>query len=48
MASVESDSPDYRYYKYLEALQKAYEYPSLVIVGDGVDSSHLYLGKIPS
>lgn len=48
MAGVEVDSPNFRYYKYLEALQKAYEYPSLIIVGDGVDSSHLYVGKIPS
>ena len=48
MASVEADSVNYRYFKYLEALQKAYAYPSLIIVGDGVDSSHLYLGNIPS
>ena len=39
---------NYRYYKYLDALEKAYSGSTLVLVGEGVDSSHLYLGKIPS
>ena len=51
MASVdayEAYGGNYRYYKYLEALKKAYQDASLIIVGEDIDSSHLYLGKIPS
>ena len=51
MASVDaydSYGGNYRYYNYLEALQKAYQDSTLVIVGEGIDSSHLYLGKLPS
>ena len=51
MASLEADKTyggDYRYYKYLDALRKAYSGAKLVIVGEGVDSSHLYLGNLPS
>ena len=46
--AYESYGGNYRYYKYLEALKKAYQDSTLVIVGEGVDSSHLYLGKLPS
>ena len=38
---------NYRFYKYLEALQKAYSDATLILVGEGVDSSHLYLGQLP-
>lgn len=49
MASVEADkvnSSAYRYYKYLEALTKAYGKGKLVIVGDGVDTSDIYFGNL--
>lgn len=49
MASVEADNAygdDYRYYKYLDALKKAYADATLIIVGEGVDASSLYLGNI--
>ena len=45
--AYENYGDNYRYYKYLDALQKAYANSGLVIVGEGVDSSHLYLGKLP-
>ncbi len=51
MASLDADKAyggDYRYYKYLEAVESAYSDSVLVIVGEGVDSSHLFLGKVPS
>lgn len=51
MASLEADEAygsDYRYYKYLDALRKAYSNARLVIVSEGVDNSHLYLGNLPS
>lgn len=35
----------YRYYKYLDALGKAYGDANLVIVGEGVDSSRIYFGS---
>lgn len=49
MASVEADEAwpgEYRYYKYLEALKSAYADARLVIVGDGVDSSNIYIGSL--
>ena len=49
MASVSADqnySNTYRYYKYMTALKSAYGNVRLIIVGDGVDSSNLYLGSL--
>ena len=49
LASVECDESygdGYRYYKYIQALTKAYSGSKLVIVGDGIDSSNIYFGKI--
>ena len=49
MASVSADqnySDAYRYYKYMNALKNAYGNVRLIIVGDGVDSSNLYLGSL--
>ena len=49
MASVAADqnySNAYRYYKYMNALKSAYGNVRLIIVGDGVDSSNLYLGSL--
>ena len=48
MAGVTADSvhsDEYRYYKYLTAMQKAYGGARLVIVGDGIDSGNIYLGS---
>ena len=48
MASVaanENNSEAYHYYKYLDALTKAYGKNKLILVGDGVDSSKLYFGN---
>jgi DNA polymerase V len=48
MASVaanESNSDSYYYYKYLDALTKAYGKNNLILVGDGVDSSKFYFGN---
>ncbi len=48
MASVaanESNSDAYQYYKYLDAITKAYGNNKLILVGDGVDSSKLYFGN---
>ncbi len=49
MASVaanESNPDAYHYYKYLDALTKAYGKNKLILVGDGVDSSKLYFGNL--
>lgn len=51
MASVSADknnSDSYRYYKYLEAIRKAYGDARLIIVGDGIDSSNIYFGSLYS
>lgn len=48
MASVaanESNSESYHYYKYLDALTKAYGQNNLILIGDGVDSSKIYFGN---
>ena len=48
MASAGADreyGENYRYYKYLEAIKKAYADANIVIVGEGVDSSNIYMGK---
>ena len=48
MASVaanESNSDAYYYYKYLDAITKAYGNNKLILVGDGVDTSKLYFGN---
>ncbi|MCQ2428375.1 MAG: hypothetical protein MJ137_08285 [Clostridia bacterium] len=47
MAGVEADksySSTYRRLKYLDAVSKAYGGSSLVIVGEGIDSSRIWLG----
>lgn len=49
MASVEADnaySDEYRYYKYMQAITKAYSNAKLVIVGEGVDTSNIYIGSV--
>ena len=49
MASVEADKVDpsaYRYYKYLNAITKAYGSARIVIVGEGIDASNIYFGNI--
>lgn len=49
MASVAADNAyrtQYRYYKYMNALTQAYANAKLIIVGDGVDSSQIYLGSL--
>lgn len=49
MASVEADDSygdGYRYYKYLEAIKKAYKDSKLIIVGQGIDSKNIYFGNI--
>lgn len=49
MASMEAYNtyPDsYKYYKYLDAVKKAYGNANLVIVGEGVDTSALYFGSL--
>lgn len=49
MAGAEADGAygkKYRYYKYLDALKKAYSNAQIVIVGDGVDSSNIYIGSL--
>ena len=49
MASVSADhaySDAYRYYKYLNAIGRAYGQARLVIVGEGVKSSNLYFGSM--
>lgn len=49
MASVSADkenSNSYRYYKYLDAIRKAYGDARLIIVGEGIDSSNIYFGSL--
>ncbi len=48
MAGVEAYnaySKEYKYYKYLSAVSKAYNNSKLVIVGKGIDSSRIYFGS---
>ncbi len=48
MASLEAynvNADSYEYYKYLEAVRKAYGNANLVILGDGIDQSALYFGS---
>lgn len=48
-ASLEAagENPDtYHYYKYLDAIAKAYGKAKLVIVGEGVDSSKIFFGNL--
>jgi regulator of protease activity HflC (stomatin/prohibitin superfamily) len=45
MASVSADKAypgNYRYYKYLNALTRAYQNANLILVGDGIDTSNIY------
>jgi regulator of protease activity HflC (stomatin/prohibitin superfamily) len=47
--SATAEYPDeYKYYKYLDAICRAYKNARLVIVGNDVDSSRLYFGSIPT
>lgn len=47
--SASAEYPDeYKYYKYLDAICKAYNNSRLVIVGSDIDSSRIYFGSIPS
>lgn len=49
MASASADASfrnEYRFYKYLDALTRAYSGAKLVIVGDGIDSSNIYIGNL--
>lgn len=51
MASVEADGSyrdAYRYYKYMDALTSAYADAKLIIIGEGIDSSNLFIGSITS
>lgn len=36
----------YRYYKYLNAVRKAYSNGNIILVGDGVDTGKIYIGNI--
>lgn len=48
MASMEADSAysdEYRYYKYMQAITKAYSDAKLIIVGDGVNTGNIYIGN---
>ncbi len=48
MASVAADDTyraEYRFYKYLNALTKYYGKANLILVGDGLDASNLYIGS---
>ena len=47
-AASELYPEEYRYYKYLDAVRRAYKNARLVIVGNDVDSSRLYFGSIPT
>lgn len=47
-AANEAYPQQYRYYKYLTALTKAYSGTKLVIVGEGVDTGSLYIGSLGS
>jgi membrane protease subunit HflK len=49
MAGVEADKAypsAYRYYKYLNAITKAYGNAKLVIVGEDIDTSKIYFGSL--
>ena len=49
MASASADAAfrnEYRFYKYLDALTRAYSDAKLVIVGGGIDSSNIYIGNL--
>lgn len=49
MASVAADKTyrnEYRYYKYMTALMQTYTNANLIIVGEGVDTSNLYIGSM--
>jgi len=51
VASLNADNTygdTYRYYKYMNAIRKAYGSSKLVIVGEGVDSSNIYFGNFVS
>lgn len=49
MASLKADEAygnDYKYFKYLDALKRAYSNAKIIIVGDGIDGSSLYFGSL--
>ncbi len=49
MGAVEANASwdGYMHYKYLQAISKAYGDGRVVIVGDGVNSSNIYIGNVP-
>ena len=51
MASVQADTANkdaYRYYKYLDALTQSYSNSTLILVGDGVDTTKFIFGGLYS
>ena len=48
VASLENNSEQYRYYKYMQAIVEAYSGAKLIIVGDGVNQENIYIGNIGS
>ena len=47
--SASAEYPDeYKYYKYLDAICRAYKNARLVIVGSDINSDRIYFGSIPS
>ena len=49
MASVQADTANkdaYRYYKYLDALTQSYSNSTLILVGDGVDTTKFIFGGL--
>lgn len=48
LASLENNSEQYRYYKYMLAIIEAYSGAKLIIVGDGVNQENIYIGSFGS
>lgn len=46
VAAYETYPGAYRYYKYMNTLTQAYSGAKLIIIGDGVDASKLYIGNL--
>ena len=45
-ADLTSNSVEYRYYKYLQAIINTYADGKVVIVGDGVNAGNIYIGNV--